>query len=142
MPATQPALHLQPQFSYQLAGWVFAIHLLAAGVTLSLPGLADWSKAVLLGLTGFSVWHTWRLHLVRSHPYAVQEATFYTPDNWRIHTPQGSRFAALDDSSFLHPWLCVLNLRSQSGRMHTLLLMPDSVPPDTLRRLRVRLRFD
>jgi hypothetical protein len=137
----QPPLHLQPGVSRWLAGFVAGTHGIAAIVVLLMPALAWWGKALLLGLVAISLRHFWRLHIARTHPDAIHEATFYTLDNWRIQTGTGGKFAALSDSSFIHTWLCVLNLRSQAGKLYTLVLLPDSVPQDVLRQLRVRLRF-
>jgi hypothetical protein len=121
--------------------FIAGTHALAGLVVVLMPALEWWWKLLLLLPIGYSLWHFWGLHIWRNHPRSVTGATFYQLDSWLIRTPSGSRFAALDDSSFIQPWWCVLNLRSDAGRLHTLVLPPDSLPEDTLRQLRVRLRF-
>lgn len=106
-----------------------------------LPGLALWGKLMLALAIVFSGWYYWRLHITRSFPYAVREMTFYQVDNCLLRTVDGSRFVRLEGNSFLHPWFCVLNLRSQAGRLYSLVLLPDSLPQDLLRQLRVRVKF-
>lgn len=127
--------------SRQLAVFIVATHGLAALTLLLMPGVVAWGKLLLWLAVTFSGWYCWRLHIVRSFPHAVQDVTFYAVDNCLLRTVGGSRFARLDDSSFLHPWLCVLNLRSRAGKLYTLVLLPDSLPQDTLRQLRVRVKF-
>ncbi|MEN9424440.1 MAG: hypothetical protein RL122_1823 [Pseudomonadota bacterium] len=136
-----PPLYLQPVASRQLAVFVVGTHLLAAVVVGFMPALAVWAKSLLLLPIVFSLRYYWRLHLSRVAPDAVQEVRFYQVDNALVRTSTAGVLARLDDSSFLHPWLCVLNWRTQSGKLYTLILMPDSVPNDVLRQLRVRVKF-
>lgn len=106
-----------------------------------MSGILLWGKLLLLLAIAISGWYFWRLHIARSFPHSVQDVTFYQADNCLLRTPDGSRFVRLDDSSFLHPWLCVLNLRSQAGKLYSMILLPDSVPQDVMRQLRVRVKF-
>lgn len=139
----QPPLVLQPTASRYLLLLIVSLHALAALVAMGLPGAVPWwGKLALLAAIAVSAGHFWRLQVTRTHPQAVQEVRFYRVDNCLLRTPSGSRFVALDDSSFLHPWGCSLNFRDQRGRLFTLLLAADSLPQDTLRRLRVRVKFD
>lgn len=137
----QPPLHIQPGVSRRLVAFLVVTHGLGAGVVLLMPGMPWWGRLLLLLGVGVSGWHYWRLHISRQHPAAVLETTFYGVDSWRVQTRSDSQFAVLADSSFLQPWLCVLNLRMQSGAMHSLILLPDNTPADVLRRLRVRVKF-
>lgn len=137
----QPPLALQPLVSRQLAVFIGVTHGLAALVAVLMPGMEWWGKGALLIPIAVSLGYFWRLHIARTAAQSVQEAVFYQVDNWLVRTPSGSHFARLDDSSFLHPWLCVLNLRSQKGKLHTLVLLPDSLPQEVLRQLRVRVKF-
>ncbi|WGZ92604.1 MAG: hypothetical protein QJT81_12055 [Candidatus Thiothrix putei] len=118
-----------------------ATHLLAALVTGLIPVLPVWGKGLLLVLIVVSLRYYWRLHISRVVPNAVQEVRFYQVDVCLVRTVAAGFFARLDDSSFLHPWLCVLNLRTPTGKLHSLIVLPDSVPVDVLRQLRVRVKF-
>jgi hypothetical protein len=137
----QPPLILQPVRSKQLAVFVVATHLLAAVVVGFMPALAVWAKGLLLLPLVWSWRYYWRLHISRVAADAVQEVRFYQVDNALVRTATAGVLARLDDSSFLHPWLCVLNWRAKGGKLYTLILMPDSVPPEVLRQLRVRVKF-
>jgi len=118
-----------------------ASHVLAAVVVGFMPALPLWGKGLLLVLIAVSLRYNWRLHISRVAPNAVQEVRFYQVDNALLRTASAGFFARLDDSSFLHPWLCVLNWRTLNGKLYSLILMPDSVPSDVLRQLRVRVKF-
>lgn len=138
----QPPVHLPVEVSSRLRAFLLVSHLLAALVVMFMPAMPWWGQLLLLVAVALSAGYFWRLHVWRTDPRSVLDARFYASDNWLLRTPAGSVFAVLDDSSFLHPWLCVLNLRTRHGRVHTLILFPDSVPADSLRQLRVRVRFD
>lgn len=97
---------------------------------------------MLLVLIAASAVYYWRLHISRSANDAVQEVRFYRHDNALLRTAHRSHWVRLDASSFLQPWLCVLNWRTPRGKLYTLILLPDSVPQELLRQLRVRIQFD
>lgn len=137
----QPPVVLQPGVSLRLQAFLIATHGLTAAVVAWMPALPWWGMFPCWLLLGLSLRHYWRLHIRRTHLDAVQTVTFYALDVWRVHTLAGSKFAVLDDSSFFSPSLCVLNLRTQNGKLYKMVLLPDSVSIDTLRRLRVRVKF-
>ncbi|QQZ30394.1 hypothetical protein HMY34_17425 [Thiothrix subterranea] len=137
----QPPLYLQPVASRRLAVFILVSHVLAALVVGFMPALPWWGKGLLLVLIAVSLRYYWRLHISRVAPNAVQEVRFYQVDNALVRTASAGFFAWLDDSSFLHPWGCVLNWRTQNGKLYSLIVMPDSVPSDVLRQLRVRVKF-
>jgi len=141
MDNAQPPLHLQAAVSRLLAAFILATHTLAGVVLILMPALPWWGSLLLFIPLVVSLRHYWRLHIARSHRDSVLDATFYSVDVWRVHTGSGSKFAVLSDSSFLHPWVCVLNLRASGGKLYTLILLPDSLPAEVLRRLRVRVKF-
>lgn len=118
-----------------------ATHLLTTIVVGLMPALPLWGKGLLLVLIAVSLRYYWRLHISRVAPNAVQEVRFYQVEVCLVRTAAAGFLARLDDSSFLHPWLCVLNLRAQNGKRYSVVLLPDSVPADTLRQLRVRVKF-
>lgn len=147
----QPPLHLQAEVSRYLAIFLIIMHAGTALVIVFMPAWVGWAKVIALGGIVYSLIHYWRLHIQRVLPRSVESVVFYAVDNWRVHTPAGSCFASLLDSSFISAWLCVLNLQAddqpqtqrkwQWRRVYTLILLPDSLPQETLRQLRVRLKF-
>lgn len=50
--------------------------------------------------------------------------------------------ARLEPGAYVHPKLLILPFRSPSGRHHFVLIVPDMVDADSLRRLRTRLRCE
>lgn len=142
MSFSEPPLHLQPEVSRYLSAFILTSHALASLLVLVAPHIPMWLRVMLLAAISGSLYYYWCLHISRTHALAVLEATFYSVDNWRIQTPKGGKFANLCDSSFIHPWVCILNLRAeQTKQIYTLIVLNDNVPPETLRRLRVRLKF-
>ncbi|GAB1232151.1 hypothetical protein UT5_03660 [Ferrigenium sp. UT5] len=47
----------------------------------------------------------------------------------------------ISDSSFVSPYLTLINIRTDTGRRRSLVIMPDSLQAEDYRRLRVRLRW-
>lgn len=134
-------LLLQPQASRQLAAYIVLVHAFVAGVVCVLPEFVGWLKCPLVLLIAYSAWQAWRLHISRQHSKAVQEVQLYRRDNCLVRTAQHSTFVQVCASSFFHPRLCILRLRSQAGQRFTVILLPDAIDHDILRQLRVRMRF-
>jgi len=47
----------------------------------------------------------------------------------------------VDRSTFVSPYLVLLNIKTDSGKRHSVVIMPDSMGAADFRRLRVRLRW-
>ena len=141
MQGAQPPIHLNVAVSRQLAAWIVSSHAVMLALVFCIPNLHNAAKIGLAVFILASALYYWRRFMQRQHAKAVHAAVFYAIDEWRIHTSTGSYFASLQPSSFIHPWLCVLHWRTDSGKAYTLILLPDSVDRDVLRRLRVRLKF-
>jgi len=47
----------------------------------------------------------------------------------------------VEDSSFVSPWLTLINLVGDGGKRRSLVILPDSLDREEFRRLRVRLRW-
>jgi hypothetical protein len=63
-------------------------------------------------------------------------------DQWLLDDRHGSTIRLEPCAEqFVHPLLILLRLSGPDGRIRVFPLAPDNCPPDTLRRLRVRLRF-
>lgn len=63
--------------------------------------------------------------------------------SWQLETARGERVEArLLGSSYVTPWLIVLNFRPQAGgRAWPVVILPDSVDSTTFRRLGMKLRL-
>ena len=61
---------------------------------------------------------------------------------WRQAADEAAQAVTLLPDFYLSRWLVVLPFRSAQGRRFTVPLLPDSVTPETMRRLRARLRVE
>jgi hypothetical protein len=110
-------------------------------------GLVFMAKPPPLALVGaaiclmFSLLAIWRRHFSPLSPGYVRRATWRCDDTWALECGDGRCFPArLQVSGFCHTRLILLNFELGPWRRRSLLLLPDSLPPDALRQLRVRLR--
>jgi len=136
-----PALRLSPQKSATLLIFTLTAHVGAMGMVLFLP-LEFWLRLSVLLAVAVSLIQATRTHLLRSSGSAIKSVQWDSAGEWRLFFANGDEFAAqLKASSYLQPWLVVLNFSTSRFRRHTLILLPDAVDPERLRRLRVRLRL-
>ena len=141
-PSERPALVIRPGVSRRLTLLVLVTHglTLAAIAFLPLPllGRVGLALAVLLGcalsLTG-AVWHL--------GPWGLRELVWQADGHWCLIQGDGrQREGSLLGSTYVSPALVVLNFRCGRWQYRSLVLMPDNLEPDLLRRLRVRLRLE
>jgi len=136
-----PELRLRPQKSATLLTFTLAVHAGAMGMVLFLP-LEFWLQFLVLLAVAVSLLQATRTHLLRSSDSAIKSAQWDSAGEWTLFLANGDEPAAqLKASSYLQPWLVVLNFSTSRFRRHTLILLPDAIDPERLRRLRVRLRL-
>ena len=136
------SLTIRPGVSRRLAIYLVLVHGLALGVVWLLPLAALWrlliGLMVLLSLAlglGGPVWHRW--------PWDLAQAIWHADGRWTLTLAAGREVEGrLLGSSYVSPALVVLNFRSGRWRNRSLVLLPDNLDPDLLRRLRVRLRLE
>lgn len=136
----RPPLHLLSRLSRWLAAFIVLTHTGAVACVLALPIPWPWRVGglVLIGLSG--VWQA-LTHLWPRTPWAVREAV-WGEDGWELTLGSGRRVPArLAPSTYVGTRLVVLNFRGPSWRRCSLVLAPDALDPDLMRRLRARLRL-
>jgi len=113
-------------------------HLLALVVLWGLP--AGWTiksglSAVIVVGMAFSLRHAMRLQIIALRVNVKGELSIQQRDgSWQE--------AALLGTSFVTPWLTILNLRFSARRWpQHVVLTPDALPQDDFRRLRVWLKW-
>jgi toxin CptA len=75
-------------------------------------------------------------------PWSPREAVWHPDGSWTLTLASGRALdARLLPSSYVSPSLVVLSFRCGRLRYCSLVLLPDNLQPDLLRRLRVRLRL-
>lgn len=141
-PALYAPLILCPRFSRCLAFYLLCIHGLALAALFPLPlPVPVHLGGVLLILT--SLGHSALLHLFRRVPWAIREAIWDGMGVWRLRFHSGQQVTAqLLPQSWVSLRLVVLTFRLGPWRRHALVLPTDTLPPELLRQLRVRLKLD
>jgi toxin CptA len=118
------------------------MHGFAAAILLVLP-IPLWFKmaAVAILLASF-VFYAWR-DALRSVSHAIRAVRLSPECACSVQSGQAEwAEAKLLDSSFVAPYLTVLNLRIAGNRLaRHVVILPDAVDPDSFRKLRVLLRW-
>lgn len=141
-------LNLEPGRSL----WLGVLLLLAHGGSLGvlflvpLPVYAAWAAALIV--LASMAWGI-RRHALRLDRNAIVRLVWDADDAWLLVTAAGRELAAvLMTSSYVHPWLAVLNFQTEGTgvrrlwRRRSVVLLPDALDAESFRRLRVRLRID
>ena len=137
------ALVIRPARSLYLAKFLVSAHLGALAASAG-SGLPAHFKALAILLVLFSaarVIRDWRTGFNHTAGYVF---VLTAAGAWLRQEPNGEWVPLVAmPPVFVHPFLIVIRLRSISAPVsrHDLVLAPDSLDPDTTRRLRVRLRF-
>lgn len=84
-----------------------------------------------------------RRHLFRTCKRAVVNLVWKAQGEWLLETSAGEIVTAkLLGSSFVTPWLIILNFKpKQGGRMWPVVIMPDNVDSTSFRRLSAKLKM-
>jgi len=133
-------LILQVRPSQRLFAMLSMLHLITLITTwlpLQLPDLIELRvvRITLTLLIFISYYHSLRYHVfLVEHP--LRNCSLYYNDIWLAD----GQIAAIDSSSYFHPWLVVLRVSLPSGRIYSLVIFPDAMDADQFRQLRVRLR--
>jgi len=137
----QPALGIRPRRSGLLAAFVLVTHGAALGVVFATP--LDWYCSVLpVALVFASLVYEMGVQVLFMAPWAVREAVWGSDGTWTLSLVSGKQVEArLLPSTFVTRRLILLNFRCGRWCFRTLVLPPDALDPDLLRRLRVRLRL-
>jgi len=136
-----PPLRLTPEKSTALLSFILSAHISAAGVVLLLP-LEFWLQLIVLFGIAVSLIQGISTHVIYSRGSAIRSAEWDSEGEWRLRTVSGNELTAqLKSSSNVQTWFVILNFSISPFQRHSLILLPDAVDPDLLRRLRVRLKL-
>lgn len=123
--------------------WVLVLAHVAGGALLAVTGLPWAWKIAALPLFLGSLMHSLRRHAWRVSPTAVVGLQL-DPEGKALFRHRNGQVleGCLLGSSFVSPWLTVLNLRPVGGRCSVpLVILPDAAGEEDFRRLRVWLRW-
>ena len=125
--------------------WLLILMLFAHGGAIAvLLALVEWPwpvRLLLVVMVLASLWFTMGKQGWRQSPTRIRHLIWQTENEWRLALCNGEILTArLRPSSFMHPWLVVLNLRVEGRWLpRSLVLARDSLDATTFRQLRVRL---
>ncbi|MCF6210104.1 MAG: hypothetical protein L3J88_00475 [Gammaproteobacteria bacterium] len=125
--------------------WLLSLILFSHGGAIAvLLALDEWPwpvRLLLVVVVLASLWFTVGGLGWRRSPTRIQRLIWQTENEWRLELCNGEMLTArLRPSSYMHPWLVVLNLRVEGQWLPcSLVLARDSLDVTTFRRLRVRL---
>lgn len=133
---------ITPQSFYWCKIWTMIMHL-GAGVFMLISALPWFWKIPLLVPIVYGYFLMSGKYCHAQHPDSVLQIYFNDTDEWWLTTAAGNTAQAqLVTPCFVHPWLVVLSFKSGSWwKRYHVILTPVSADADSLRRLRVRLRF-
>jgi toxin CptA len=136
----RPPITIRPAPSWRQAVMLTALHGVSLAVLIPLP-LPVALRVVLAVLVGASLLYVIWARVLCLAPWSIAEVSWLA-SGWRVRTVAGGTFdARLAPSSYVGQHLVILNLRIGRLRQRSLVLTPDSVDADQLRRLRARLRL-
>jgi hypothetical protein len=126
--------------SRQAALWLLPVHVAGVAV-LPFTSLPVWGQvASVLAVAASLAWH-WPRHVSRRHS-PLRTFVWQAGSDCKLVHPDGTtRAGTLAPRAFVMPWLVIVYYR-QGTRHHSLFILPDMLPADTFRRLRVRLKTE
>jgi toxin CptA len=132
---------MRPRPSAMLTLFVLTTHGAALAVAIAIPLDWYWRSGLVVAVLASLVYEMVAKVLFLA-PWAVREATWKSDGAWILTLVSGEQTEArLLPSTFVARGLVVLSFRSGRWRSRTLVLPPDALDADLLRRLRVRLRL-
>ena len=128
--------------SRRLAGLLAGMHAFAAALFWLAP-LPHWLAVLLTAVLLGSAWSTLRRHGFRTRQHSLIALRLDADCRCEFQTRAGAwHEAALLGSSFVAPYLTVLNLKPAGGRLvKHLVILPDAVNAEDFRQLRVWLKW-
>lgn len=124
----------------RLLACMLAIHAVALAVVPPLPmhwGVKLALSTLILGSLAYVVW----ARILSRAPWSVVQAT-WSDTGWTVTTANGgTQQLRLAPSTYVGVDLVVVNLVAGLFRRRSLILTPDNIDPEQLRRLRARLRL-
>jgi len=137
----RPPLRIRPRTSRRLAVFLLTIHFTAMAVVFALP-LNGYLRAGLVVSVLVALAYSAGVHLLYLVSSAVREATWGSDGAWILTLVSGEQIEArLLPSTYVTGNLLVLNFHRARWWSRSLVLLPDSLDGNLLRRLRARLRL-
>ena len=139
---TYPPLVLYPGVSRRLVFLAVLIPILTLAVLLALP--LGWLTLPLVLIVLLGAWRTLWADMLGRTPGSIQCAIWHPDGFWTLRLVSGREIEArLSPATFVSTLgvALVFSVEGSRWRRRTLALAPDALDPETLRRLRQRLRL-
>jgi hypothetical protein len=137
-----PSVHVVLHAS-RIAGAAIGVAALATLVVVLILPLPAWQHAVACAIVLAWAWIAFHVVALRKGPYAVTEVRLAPDLVLVVHRGDGRLTAGhVRSSTFVAAWLTSIVWRPDGARFsRAILIVPDMLPPDDFRRLRVMLRY-
>ena len=133
-------LRLKNQPSKWLTCWLGMIHSVSL-ILLLFVELALWIKLILVTFILLSLFYNLKSHVFLGFPGSILEVYLNQNDEWILYRRDGNIVEArLRNGAFVHPKMVILPFR-YGMNFTSVVLIPNQDNKDTLRRLRVRLKY-
>lgn len=135
-------LHVPIGASKRLTAWITAMHVFA-GAMLWLISLPLWLALPAMPTLAASLAFYLCRECLRTSPAAIASLSLYQDCRCEFETKDGEcHEAALLGTSFVSPYLTVLNLKPTESRLwRHVVILPDNVDGECFRKLRVLLKW-
>jgi hypothetical protein len=122
-----------------MLAWLLSVHAAALLVVALLPVPVAASIALAVAVLLSLAWH-WRLRVSQRYPHAVRCLRWEAGGDCILKLASGEQLTTqLAARAFVMPWLLILYFQD---RPRHLVLLPDMLPTEVFRQLRVRLRLE
>ena len=137
-----PPLQLEPRSSRHLALILLFLHgvALSAIAVLSAPAWVHLALSLAVILNFYS---TFSVHIMGRGKLAILSMVWNGEGDWNLLTATGESLTArLQDNSYVHPYLVILNFLIPKHGRRSVILLPDSLDKSTMRKLLTRIRHE
>ena len=132
-----PPLRINLKPSRLLATFIISTHMLTLGV-LWLSPLHHAINSLLTLLLFISAFLSLKQYVLESH--RIQEIIHDSDGDWKLIIGDDKEiYAELQSNSYRHPFISILNFKTEDKEKYSAILLPDNVDRESFRRLRVLL---
>lgn len=137
-----PPLQLQPRSSRHLALILLFLHGAALSVVVVLSAPA-WVHLVLSLAVIVNFYSTFNVHVLGRGKLAILSLVWDGEGDWNLFTAAGEQLTArLQENSYVHPYLVILNFLIPKRGRRSVILLPDSLDRPTMKKLLARIRVE
>jgi hypothetical protein len=133
-------LRIDLQASRLAALWLLALHVAGVAVLL-FASVPAWVQATGALAVAASLWWHWSRHVSRRRSAIVRFVWRCGSDCEVVHSEGQALACTLAPRAFVMPWLVLLYFHTGTWP-RSLFILPDMLPADSFRRLRVRLKTE